>query len=197
MPEGLRPRARTLSTVPHARRAPGAAATQYVLLSTVPTMNHGETVMRRRNVVVGISIWTLMMVSVWWVSHDGVRAFTADYSDWLVKFEDVVTPPVERHETDQVIDAGVIETDGFTHVVLCIGGEMKSRPTQAGKIGVVLVPDMFPFDKALENEGRYLFPIEATGDVTPGGSMLFESQQVRAPVALNTAKSRTRSSAAR
>ena len=94
-----------------------------------------------------------------------------------------MTPPVERHETERVIDAGVIETDGFSHLVLCIGGAMKSRPTKAGKIGVVLVPDIYPFDEVLKREGRFVFPIEATADVAPDDFELFESEQVRMPVA--------------
>jgi hypothetical protein len=139
--------------------------------------------MKRRNLFVGISIWALVLLSVWWVAHDGPLANTADYSDWLTSFEDVVTPPVERHETERVIDAGVIETDGFSHLVLCIGGSMKSRPTKAGKIGVVLVPDIYPFDEVLKREGRFVFPIEATADVAPDDFELFESEQVRMPVA--------------
>jgi hypothetical protein len=68
-------------------------------------------------------------------------------------------------------------------MVLCIGGAMKSQPTKAGKIGVVLVPDMYPFDEVLKTEGRYVFAIEATADVTPTDFVLFESEQIRAPVA--------------
>jgi hypothetical protein len=139
--------------------------------------------MKRRNLFVGISVWALVLVSAWWVTHDTPLANTPDYSDWLISFEDVVTPPVERHQTGQVIDAGVIETDGFSHLVLCIGGAMKSRPTKAGKIGVVLVPDIYPFDEVLKKEGRFVFPIEATADVAPDDFELFESEQVRMPVA--------------
>lgn len=139
--------------------------------------------MKKRKLVVGISVWAMVLLSMGWVVHDGPLAYTADYSDWLTSFEDVVTPPVERHQTGQVIDAGVIDTDGFSHVVLCIGGAMKSRPTKAGKIGVVLVPDMYPFDEVLKREGRFVFPIEATADVSPNDYELFESDQVRMPVA--------------
>lgn len=139
--------------------------------------------MKRRNLLVGISVWALVLMSILWVPHDRPLASTADYSDWLTSFEDVVTPPVERHQTEQVIDAGVIETDGFSHLVLCIGGAMKSRPTKAGKIGVVLVPDIYPFDEVLKREGRFVFPIEATADVAPDDFELFESEQVRMPVA--------------
>jgi hypothetical protein len=139
--------------------------------------------MQRRKFNVGFSVWFLVLISMAWVCHDGPLAYTADYSDWLVSFEDVVTPPVERHQTEQVIDAGVVETDGFSHLVLCIGGAMKSRPTKEGKIGVVLVPDIYPFDEVLKREGRFVFPIEATADVTPDDFELFESEQVRMPVA--------------
>jgi hypothetical protein len=139
--------------------------------------------MKRGNLAVGIWCRVLVLISVMWLAHDGPSAYTADYSDWLVSFEDVVTPPVERHQTEQVIDAGVIETDGFSHIVLCIGGAMKSRPMKAGKIGVVLVPDIYPFDEVLKREGRFIFPIEATADVAPDDFELFESEQVRAPVA--------------
>jgi len=139
--------------------------------------------MKKRKLVVGISVWAMVLLSMGWVVHDGPLAYTADYSDWLTSFEDVVTPPVERHQTGQVIDAGVIDTDGFSHLVLCIGGAMKSRPTKAGKIGVVLVPDIYPFDEVLKREGRFVFPIEATADVSPNDYELFESDQVRMPIA--------------
>jgi hypothetical protein len=136
-----------------------------------------------RRVFARFLVCGLVVLSSGWFCVDGPRAYTADYSDWLVSFEDVVTPPVARSQVDQVIDAGVIETDGFSHVVLCIGGEMKSKPTRAGKIGVVLVPDIYPFDKVLELEGRYLFAIEATAEAGPDDNALFESEQIRAPVA--------------
>lgn len=139
--------------------------------------------MQRRKFSVGFSVWLVVLISMAWVSQEGPLAYTADYSDWLVSFEDVITPPVERHQTEQVIDAGVVETDGFSHIVLCIGGAMKSRPTKAGKIGVVLVPDIYPFDEVLKREGRFIFPIEATADVAPNDFELFESEQVRMPVA--------------
>jgi len=140
--------------------------------------------MDKKPVIVGVSTWVLLLLSVWWVAHDGANAFSVDNTGWLTKFEDVVVAPVAPSETANLVDAGIIETDGFKEMVLCIGGDMKSRPTQAGEIGVVLVPDLYPFDLAFENHGRAIFSIENTATVVlDDADSLFESDQVRAAIA--------------
>ena len=92
---------------------------------------------------------------------------------------------MRRTDTGNLVDVGVIETDGFKDIVLCIGGEMKGQPTQAGKIGVLLVPDMYPFDRAFE-QGRAVFSIENTAEIAPNDQdPLFESAQVRSAIAFS------------
>lgn len=133
----------------------------------------------------GLALWAVVLVAVWWVAQDGARAFSTDYTGWLVRFEDVVVAPVDPSDTGNLVDAGVLETDGFKDVVLSIGGEMKSQPTKAGKIGVLLVPDMYPFDTAFER-GRAIFTLANTADVSPDpDDPIFESEQVRRPIAFS------------
>jgi len=43
---------------------------------------------------------------------------------------------------------------------------------------------MFPFDKVLQRQGRFAFPVEVTADVAADGRQeLFESNQQRAVIA--------------
>jgi hypothetical protein len=42
----------------------------------------------------------------------------------LVGVKGIVVPPVEKVEVTKLVDAGTVETDGFTTMVVNLGGEM-------------------------------------------------------------------------
>jgi hypothetical protein len=96
---------------------------------------------------------------------------------------EVTVHPVDRSETTQLIDAGTIELDGFTYVVLSLIGEMKEQPTRDGRIGAILIPDAPAFDKVLRDHRFFGFPLEVTGSVSIDGKPFFMSDKKRELVA--------------
>lgn len=107
----------------------------------------------------------------------------ADDSHWFVSFTRIQVPPVERANTTQLIDAGTIETDGFTELVFSLGGEFKEGIPTTGRVGVVLIPDIDVFQTLLINEGEFIFPLEAQADIKDLASAIFVSSQQTARVA--------------
>jgi hypothetical protein len=82
-----------------------------------------------------------------------------------VHFGDVVlSPQVPRDDVNRLVSAGVLDTTGFTSVVLSVGGEVKGTVPAAAEIGALLVPDEEFVDDAYAR-GYILFPLEATAKV--------------------------------
>ena len=109
-------------------------------------------------------------------------AQSADRS-WFVAFERVAVAPVARSNTTQLVDAGTIDTDGFSELVFSLGGEFKEGIPETGTVGAILIPDREPFLYLLRNEGKIVFPLEARADVTGQRDSIFVSPQQTARVA--------------
>jgi hypothetical protein len=101
---------------------------------------------------------------------------------WFVSFPRVAVAPVDRSDTTQLVEAGVIRTDGFSELVFSLGGEFKEAVPSSGRVGALLIPDQEVFDYLLKNEGRIVFPLEVKIDIKPGTGSIFLSDQVRADV---------------
>jgi hypothetical protein len=99
-----------------------------------------------------------------------------------VRVSDVVVPSANRDEPARWMDAGVVETSGFTHLALSIQGHVKGRVDQRGVIGVILIPDEEPILQAL-TEGQIHLPLEVTADVTPAAASYFNASEPRLPIA--------------
>jgi hypothetical protein len=112
--------------------------------------------------------------------HRESRAYTGG-EEWFVEFDYQVVPPVQRKETTQLIEAGSIETDGFKELVFSLGGEFKQSVPNSGKVGVILLPDMDPFNFLLDTEGEFVFPLEVSVEVN--GDRMFISEHHVARVA--------------
>ena len=101
-----------------------------------------------------------------------------EHSEALVGLRNLMIPPIARSETTNLIDAGVIETEGFSHMTLNLAAELKGPAPQKGVIGVLLIPDVEPFRHVY----RVLGLVPATVDFTVGaapssGSYLMAGQQ--------------------
>lgn len=96
--------------------------------------------------------------------------------------QDTVVSPVERTAVNQLVDGGVLATDGFRHVVLSLSGLVKGTVGKPGRLGAVLIPDVEMAQSALLEDGLYLFPLEVTADLTPGSTFV-ASDPVTLPVA--------------
>ena len=97
--------------------------------------------------------------------------------------ERIVVAPARRNETSNLVSAGVVETDGFTEVVLSLQGEVRDTIFVDGKVGAVLIPDEEPILDALRSADRFEFPLEVTADVRAGGASFFHSEPVYLRVA--------------
>lgn len=94
-----------------------------------------------------------------------------------------VVGPVDRAEVIQLVDGGVLNTEGWGSVVLSLAGTVKGPLTREGRVGVVLVPTEEEIDRIRLEESRILFPLEVIAPVTPGGDGLFEAQIGPIPIA--------------
>lgn len=96
--------------------------------------------------------------------------------------QETVVSPVPRSAVNQLVDGGVLETDGFAQVVLSLAGVVKGTVERGGSLGAVLIPDVEVARNALQEEGVFLFPLEVTAELTPGSTFV-GSKPVALPVA--------------
>ena len=102
---------------------------------------------------------------------------------WFTSFERVHVPPVQRNDTTQLVEAGTIDTDGFSELVFSLGGEFKEAIPGSGTVGAILIPDIEMFIYLLRSEGEFVFPLEAKFSVRSMPSAIFVSEQQRAKIA--------------
>lgn len=99
-----------------------------------------------------------------------------------VAFRDVLVPPVSRSDTTRLVEAGILETDGFAWVVLGLAGQVKGEASRPAELGVVLVPAEDVAGRALDEQGLLLFPLEVTSQPVSGRPPYFSASPVRLPV---------------
>jgi len=98
----------------------------------------------------------------------------------LVGFRGILVPPVEKIDVTKLVDAGTIDADGFTYIVLNLAGEVKETPTRpGGTIGALLVPDVAPFDKVLTQLNVVASPLEIKASMTVETLPYFWAKQAR------------------
>ncbi len=101
----------------------------------------------------------------------------------LVSFETVTVPPVGRGETSELIDAGILDVEGYREVVLSIGGELKKGSALGGSIGAILMPEKASFEFVRRHERHYPFAMEVAAKIEPKAAPLFVGEQAVARVA--------------
>ena len=98
----------------------------------------------------------------------------------LVGYRGILVPPVERTDVTKLVDAGTIEVDGYTYVVLNLAGEVKETPTRpGGTVGALLVPDVAPFDKVLTQLNVVAAPLEIKASASTETYPYFWAKQAR------------------
>ncbi len=95
---------------------------------------------------------------------------------FLDRREQVLIPPVQRDDTNNLIEVGSIQADGFTSVILSLQGEVKSTTFTPGTVGAILVPDEKPIIYAFTQDRTILFPLEVKTEVKPGKYRYFTSE---------------------
>ncbi len=91
---------------------------------------------------------------------------------------DVVVPPIPRGETTNLIAADdLLVADGFTGVTLSLQGTVKGALGKAGQIGAVLLPDEEAIERAFDEEGLLLLPLEVFAVLARKEIDTFSAQQ--------------------
>ncbi|MCU0232328.1 MAG: hypothetical protein MUC67_13330 [Acidobacteria bacterium] len=81
-----------------------------------------------------------------------VPASTEATAEAFVELRGVKVPGgIARTDAVRLVDMGVLETDGYAQVVLNFAGAVLEGASEGGVAGVVLVPDVAPFDKAFRD----------------------------------------------
>jgi hypothetical protein len=83
--------------------------------------------------------------------------------------------PAALADVNQLTDAGTLDTSGYTHVTVSLGGALQGS-AQAGSVGVVLVPDVPDVLSALRLQGMLQFGLKAEAAVGPGHGGLYSSE---------------------
>jgi hypothetical protein len=96
-----------------------------------------------------------------------------------VVLKDVIVPPVGPKDTQRLIMAGTIATDGFSQIVLSLAGQIKGEVVRPGTVGAILLPEEDAIVRAFDEKGEMQFPLEVTASSVPGGSPYFASNQPR------------------
>lgn len=133
-----------------------------------------------------IRFLSVFLLFVLWIPLAGERTGSAAWGaerGALISIEDFTVAPVLRNEVERLVDAGTIQTDGYKEMVLSLGGEVGEFPEANGKIGVILIPNQHPFDKALEYLGVLGFPIEISSTIRSQGPLIFASDQMAVRIA--------------
>lgn len=91
-----------------------------------------------------------------------------DGSKQFLAARGIVVAPVPRSDVSNLVDAGTIDCEGFEHLVLNLALEMKGPVEPGGTVGAIMVPDVFPYDRALRvlqivhPSAELLIPLEGT-----------------------------------
>lgn len=109
------------------------------------------------------------------VSVEGATKFIAK--------EGLVVPSSQRADLSQMVDAGTIDMDGFSTLLISLQGEMRSDVFSSGAIGVLLVPYEGSILRILRDRKRAVFPVECKAPTKSGATIYFESEQVQQRIA--------------
>jgi len=96
---------------------------------------------------------------------------------------EVVVPPVNPKDTVRLIQGGLVDTDGFTTMVLGLQGQIKGEVFRSGTVGAFLLPDDEPIVHAFEEKGLMQFSTEINAPGVSGAAPYFASNNSRAPIA--------------
>lgn len=83
--------------------------------------------------------------------------------------------PAALSDTNNLTDAGTIETAGFTHMTLSVSGILQGS-AQAGSVGVMLVPDLPEVANARRTYGVLQFGLRAETAINLTQAGLFSSE---------------------
>ena len=95
---------------------------------------------------------------------------------------EVTVSPVNPKDTVRLIQGGIVESDGFTDMVLGLQGQIKGDVFRSGAVGVFLLPDEEAIVRAFEEKGVMQFATEVIAPGVATGSSYFASSSTRSPI---------------
>ena len=108
----------------------------------------------------------LVAITLLWAGTplDAQKMEKMERSEALVGLRGLTVPPIERSETTNLIDAGTIDTDGYSYMTLNLVAELKGSASKSGVLGVLLLPDVEPFGRAWRVLGLVPASVDFTVD---------------------------------
>jgi hypothetical protein len=102
-----------------------------------------------------------------------------DGSATLLGVKALSVPSVDRSQTSMLVDAGTIDAEGFTTLILNLAGRLSGdADLRGGSVGAVLIPDIDPFDKAFQTLGLLPESVEISVPIDKA-SGYFMAKQVK------------------
>jgi hypothetical protein len=98
-------------------------------------------------------------------------------SEFLIEKRGIVVNPVDRSQIQLLIDAGTIDTEGYSSLVLNMSGMPSASTQKAGVVGAILIPDIPPFDEAFKKWGILPAIIELTAEIKSGETSFVAKQK--------------------
>jgi hypothetical protein len=89
----------------------------------------------------------------------------------------IVVNTVERTDIQSLVDAGTIETEGYSGLVLNMAGMPGASTQKAGVVGAILIPDIPPFNEAFRKWGILPAILELTAEVRVGETSFIAKQK--------------------
>ncbi len=106
----------------------------------------------------------------------------------LVTFEDIIVAPVPPTETTRLVEAGVLQTEGFPRVVLSLHGIVKGQVLSTGEVGVILVPEQPSIQEAFDEQGQVHFAMRTAARGVSSATPYFASDQAEFTVGFQAYK---------
>lgn len=164
----------------HRRRLVLASLVVAVVLTAVLTLWSPETLSQAPETLAPVTVTNFPEIQQIEGSVS-IRDFVP-HTRFIAPARDTVVSPVRRSQTSDLIDGGVLVTDGFTRLTLSLAGLAKGNVGTPGRLGALLIPDVEIAKDAFLEEEIYLFPLEVTADLTPASTFV-ASDPVTVPVA--------------
>ncbi len=121
----------------------------------------------------------LVAITLLWAGTplDAQKMEKMERSEALVGLRGLTVPPIERSETTNLIDAGTIDTDGYSYMTLNLVAELKGSASKSGVLGVLLLPDVEPFGRAWRVLGLVPASVDFTVPATPASGSYVMAEQ--------------------
>jgi hypothetical protein len=127
---------------------------------------------RRLGIVAGVCLVAMVMPVGGQTSMAPVEGSAS-----LIGARGVAVPVVRRSETRSLIDLGTVDTEGYERIVVNLAGSITGADEVGGTVGVILIPDVPPFNDAFNNLGLLPASLEITVQVDSRRSQYFMATQ--------------------